>query len=346
MRAHGNPSVLRGPSPSMAGLHRVRRVHGRSRVGFYLGLIPAPLNALKSVRPVSGLPQTSIELQTHFREQLRFLHTSARYFDSGTRSEAKRMATALRILFHDSDAAPSLTAQLRIRDSLSLSNTVSGDCTENLFPYSGLTMARAGPDVGTYEARLGFPPSRALPPDLPLEFRGPCPTPPDYLPFEPWWSTIVISDKKGVQFTRGELVLVVSEADGGVGVSPTLDPKYLRLSRENALGWTFNDRPLKALNSPRSAKSIGRFLRLWSASYRQMPRTERPNKEMDLTSLRLELVIAFRRSNRARKAPNPLRVDAEIPLPIARLRAHVDHRAAARVRLDAHRHVVHEAEQL
>jgi len=59
-------------------------------------------------------------------------------------------------------------------------------------------------------------------------------------PFNFWWSTVVIDNRKGVRFTRSELVLLVSECDGGVGVSATLDPRYIELAHRNALGWTYN----------------------------------------------------------------------------------------------------------
>lgn len=202
-------------------------------------------NVPPAISHPTGLPQSSEDLQGHLEEQIRFLQTSAKYFDEGKRSEAKRMAAALRVLFHDSETAASLTAQLRIRDSLNFPNTVYGDCAENAIPYSGLTFEQGGPESGTYEARLGFPLSRKLPTDLPAELRSPCSTPPQYLSFEPWWSTIVIDDKKGVRFTRKGLVLAVAETDGGVGVSSNLDPNYIRLSRENAIGWTVRGRPLQ-----------------------------------------------------------------------------------------------------
>ena len=59
--------------------------------------------------------QTEDELRTHLQEQVRFLKTSAESFDKGDRTEAKRLAVAVRILFHDTKHSLSLLGQLGLK---------------------------------------------------------------------------------------------------------------------------------------------------------------------------------------------------------------------------------------
>ena len=45
--------------------------------------------------------QTDPELMEHLHEQMGFLRRSAEHYDAGDFSEAKRLATTLRVLLHD-----------------------------------------------------------------------------------------------------------------------------------------------------------------------------------------------------------------------------------------------------
>jgi hypothetical protein len=47
--------------------------------------------------------QTEEELKSHLKEQISFLRNSAKSYDEGQISEAKRMAGQIRILLHDSE---------------------------------------------------------------------------------------------------------------------------------------------------------------------------------------------------------------------------------------------------
>lgn len=65
-----------------------------------------------------------MELKEHVKRQLSFLESSAAAFDAGKRQEAVRIATAIRVLVHETKASRSLLGQLAIRDSLKLVSTV------------------------------------------------------------------------------------------------------------------------------------------------------------------------------------------------------------------------------
>lgn len=56
------------------------------------------------------------DLQRQLKEQLTFLIASSRSYDQGHHAEAKRIATILRILFHETRKCRSLLGQLRLRN--------------------------------------------------------------------------------------------------------------------------------------------------------------------------------------------------------------------------------------
>ena len=59
--------------------------------------------------------RTTEELCHLFAEQLSLIGSSAYMFDRGNRAEAARIATALRVLFHDTPKSHSVVGQLGIK---------------------------------------------------------------------------------------------------------------------------------------------------------------------------------------------------------------------------------------
>ncbi|MNY38532.1 hypothetical protein D3C86_1731660 [compost metagenome] len=55
--------------------------------------------------------------------------------------------------------------------------------------------------------------------------------------FEDWWDKIVFVDQHQSRFSRKDIVLTVANQDGGAHVDPSLDESYIRLAKENSLGW-------------------------------------------------------------------------------------------------------------
>jgi hypothetical protein len=68
-------------------------------------------------------------------------------------------------------------------------------------------------------------------------------SPPRYqkgkVPFDSWWNKIVLSDTEKHTFSRKDLVLSVSNKDGGAHIDKTLDEQYARLKRFKTLGLQF-----------------------------------------------------------------------------------------------------------
>lgn len=178
------------------------------------------------------IPQTKEELEQHFKDHLEFLQSSAEAFDRGHKSEAKRLAVSLRVLLHDTCSSTSLLKQLNRKDS-SFINTAIPVETESATSHCGLAMISAT----NYSAEYIAPLDNAI-----IGANT-------WIPFTEWWNATVFIDKEKRTISRKELVLKISNQDGGAHVDPQLDEKYAALSRHNALGWvqtdSENEKPLE-----------------------------------------------------------------------------------------------------
>lgn len=182
---------------------------------------------------MSTVSQSHQDLMQHLRDSIGFLKASASAFDGGFRGEAKRLATTIRVLLHDTSNSKSLLGLLGLKDKLRyVSTTTRYD--PNLSAYQGLVGHSFGPNGASYWAPLGDgPPTRYLKPPM---------------SFEDWWNEPVIVDTSKMEFTRRDLVLSLANKDGGAHVDSHLDGKYAGLTRGNSLGSRVSeagvDRPL------------------------------------------------------------------------------------------------------
>lgn len=169
--------------------------------------------------------QSNDDLLNHLREQIQFLAGSSHSFDNGFKGEAKRLATTIRILVHDTRNSASLLSQLDSKDT-DFYNTALPHNPNNLLPHMGLMGMKIDSSYSGYWAPLDDGP--------PIRYRNP------WVSFDTWWTGTIVIDDKQNQFTRKDLVLSVADQDGGAHVDPTLNEAYAKLSRENSMGWKHN----------------------------------------------------------------------------------------------------------
>src|SRR5215213_9256029 len=62
-------------------------------------------------------------LLSYLREQVRFLRSSAKAYDDGDEAEERRLATAIRVLVHDTGQSHSLLGQLGLKERLHWTDT-------------------------------------------------------------------------------------------------------------------------------------------------------------------------------------------------------------------------------
>ena len=168
--------------------------------------------------------QTEDELNSHLKEQIEFLKKSSQAYDEGFESEGKRLAAVIRVLLHDTQNSTSLLTLLRKKDIL-FHDTSLAYIPSNKVSTMGLIMMRVGPNGAMY-----VPPLDNGPPVRYSKAK---------IAFEEWWNKIVFVDTLGNKLTRKDLVLAVSNKDGGAHVDPQLNSAYAALTRFNSLGWKF-----------------------------------------------------------------------------------------------------------
>jgi hypothetical protein len=203
---------------------------------------------------MARVPITSQELHEHLGEQTQFLKASCDAFDQGADAEAKRIATVIRVLVHDTGSSHSLLGQLGMKDGYFFDSAPPVD-DSNLASESPLLMFGMGKDK--YLAPLDSGPSWA--------HRG--------RPFDGWWNDPIFKDDKGRQLSRRELILTAANQDGGAHIDPSLDEAYADLAKNNSLGWTFEDgkggRPMSGATKA-AIRQIGHeMLRTLNKEYRK-----------------------------------------------------------------------------
>ncbi|MCZ0743870.1 hypothetical protein [Ligilactobacillus sp. UO.C109] len=156
------------------------------------------------------------ELQEHWDNQIRFIRKSVEEFDLGDEMEAQRIATSLRILFHDTKLSKSLFKQL----GLGITFYSSGQfyTPSNLLTSWTLLSMELNPNGVKYKANLESQ-SRY------------------FMKFHDWWNEIIFDDHKN-RFTRKDIVTSIANQDGGAHVDPKLDGTYANLIKMNSLGWS------------------------------------------------------------------------------------------------------------
>lgn len=163
--------------------------------------------------------QTNQDLINQWNDQLLFLESSAKSFDLGNESEAKRLALSLRILFHDTNNSHSLLNQLGI-NNLSFLSTCDCYSPGNLVSSWPLLVLEVSPGGLRYIPLSDDSPNRHL----------------FLLKFDDWWNQIIFDDKKNV-FSRKDIILFVANKDGGAHVDPYWPEKFAELTKYNSLGF-------------------------------------------------------------------------------------------------------------
>ena len=190
------------------------------------------------------------ELRTHFDEQWSFLRTSMREYDSGEWHEAKRIASTLRTLMHDTKSSTSLFQQLEIKDRLKLVNSGAGVDPNNLM-RSTSSLTTMGPDLRNPANGMTFYPR----PFAMMLASGRI----TELPFSEWWNMHVVKDVENRVFSRRQLVLLLANKDGGSHVDKLTNNERALKSGKH-FGWQLDTEsgpvPVELAPVPPSVRTI------------------------------------------------------------------------------------------
>ncbi len=172
--------------------------------------------------------QTDSELMEHLYEQMGFLRRSAEDYDAGDFSEAKRLATNLRVLLHDAKKSKSLLAQLGLKKELRFIDT-AGPIGRDSFEFLpggrfrasiGIAVPLAPIAWGSWKGFLFI----ARLDDHRTNFNS--------LPFHTWWTSPVVAIPPKFRLSRRDLVLGVANQDGGAHVDETLREQFAGIARQ------------------------------------------------------------------------------------------------------------------
>jgi hypothetical protein len=159
----------------------------------------------------------SVDFKSHLFKQLGFLWRSCASYDQGHLDEAVRIATAIRVIVHDTHKSTSLLSHLSALN-ISLASTVSNfDHSRSVF-LSGMGRMTMTNTKSTWEPALD------------------CSAIDKQIPVADWWNQVVYILGK-VKATRKSLVLAAANKDGGAHVDSSLTHEYETLMHTGELGW-------------------------------------------------------------------------------------------------------------
>lgn len=177
------------------------------------------------------IPQTQDDLNNQLLHQIQFLKTSSDSYDSGIKEEAKRLASTIRTLLHDTKSSKSLLGQLDVKLKIYYFNTAIADTK---FGLTGIRTSTDGVNsVTEYIA--------------PLDKLGPKRKENPWVTFPEWWKQMIVLNDGDSRFTRQDLILSLANQDGGSHVDPGLNKPYANLSRNNSLNVYHLDNPVKGV---------------------------------------------------------------------------------------------------
>ncbi|MBY0004046.1 hypothetical protein H7K05_01825 [Priestia aryabhattai] len=166
----------------------------------------------------------------HLIEQYDYLLTSIRGFDTKKKlHEAKRMATTVRVLVHDTKHSTSILTHLRRKNILFCNSSIKEKMTQ---PDGSIIINPMQKPMYYEEVDLN---GVQIYPNLDSNKHNE-----SFITFDYWWNKdIILENGKGDKFTRKDIVLALSNKDGGAHVDVELTKSYGELTRGVSTGETF-----------------------------------------------------------------------------------------------------------
>jgi hypothetical protein len=172
------------------------------------------------------IPLDRAQLLGHLRSQIGYLRRSAELFDAGHDDEAARMATAVRVMVHDTNSSSSLLGQLGVLSTLAFVDTsVHQGTTRRVLPNGAMELRQTVSPGGMAAIELAS--------DRRFRFVASCRDDGRRTAFVDWWAAVLVPatptyspEPKYSEVTRRSLVLTMANQDGGAHVDPGLDVHY------------------------------------------------------------------------------------------------------------------------
>jgi hypothetical protein len=160
------------------------------------------------------------DMKKRLRDQLKFLKRSAEAFDAGCTEEAVRIATVLRVIFHQTSQSTSLLTHLNAANIRIRSKRVPENSTGAMLQY-GWSLARM---------RMSVSPAMAV--------LVPIVEPEDsdtMVKWDVWWKASFAA-LDGINYSRCGVALCAANKDGGTHVDKRLPAAYAKIRAAGAFG--------------------------------------------------------------------------------------------------------------
>lgn len=178
------------------------------------------------------------EYLKHLKQQIGFIKRSCDSFDAGHTDEAIRIATSLRILFHNTGQSTSLMAHLAALDISLLSTVIDRDTeiadqgpNDKIVIFGGLFCILVDAETGVSLQACLDGGTKEL------------------VPITKWLNQIVCSTRSRIRVTRRDIILGATNKDGGAHVDLNLSVPYQVASGESPIGF-FIKKPGAAAQNP------------------------------------------------------------------------------------------------
>lgn len=181
-------------------------------------------------------PRSRDELLELFSEQMAFLGNSASSFDEGCSAEAKRLATTIRVLIHDTSKSISLLKQLGIKNSIEWVTTIEAPNPRNILASNDYILTKMHAYGMEYLPLLGTGPFGLTLPKMTFASWWNAPvhkeiTPPDALQNVEEHESEVDGQVPGQLWSRRDFVLWLANKEGGAHVDPYINTEYEFVAR-------------------------------------------------------------------------------------------------------------------
>jgi hypothetical protein len=151
-----------------------------------------------------------VSFEKQLKRQIEFINRSCSLYDQGSKDEAIRIAVAVRVILHDTNASTSLLTHLGKKNSVKILSTIHAVPASNL-------------EDGTFciSIPLWFSSTAGINPPLGKADRR------DLLPVNDWWQETVIA--QNTRSTRKDIILGAANQDGGAHVDANPNAKIKEL---------------------------------------------------------------------------------------------------------------------
>jgi hypothetical protein len=187
--------------------------------------------------PSGSIAVSRVQLE-HLGEQVDFLNASCDAFDAGKLGEAKRLATTVRVLVHDTSQSKSLLHQLAIKERIPWPDGIVKEVFAEVRKNQAEGRQYTGCLLTTVKLGAGFLNDHSMVKYVPVfEIQ---PLGERLVSFGYWWKQPRLADQHGTELSRRGITLALANKYGGAHADPQLPSDIESIVRKSSMGVTLS----------------------------------------------------------------------------------------------------------